>query len=342
MVEPQASLEESVVVEASPRWVTVQVSHGHKFRVGEWMERRFPGSERVGNGRDVVVYGAESPAAVVSAMRGDAHARRFVHAVTACAARVATSEAVARCVVALYDSAGAAMRGCKLVVHGNAAMKRSLIASLPERLDLRPRGHSHCVTVEPVIVDGSDGRFYCGLCAAADEFATDERVLASKRDDHAVSRAYFKLREARDHFDLGRALGDGAAVVDVGASPGGWSQFCLEAGAAAVAAVDPGDVDASLLADARLVHVRAKVEVSGECLAAALRGAGKGSFDACVCDANAHPAAALRLLAPAVCPLLRPGAALPGAFGRAFGQNQKRSGQDTSPFSKLVLGCIDS
>ena len=53
MVEPQASLEESVVVEASPRWVTVQVSHGHKFRVGEWMERRFPGSERIGNGRMV-------------------------------------------------------------------------------------------------------------------------------------------------------------------------------------------------------------------------------------------------------------------------------------------------
>ena len=67
VVEPQASLEESVVVEASARWVTVQVSHGHKFRVGEWMQRRFPGSERVGNGRDVVVYGAESPAAMATA-----------------------------------------------------------------------------------------------------------------------------------------------------------------------------------------------------------------------------------------------------------------------------------
>ncbi|KAH8045202.1 FtsJ-like methyltransferase [Aureococcus anophagefferens] len=281
---------------STAHFASLQVSHGHKFRAQEWMAQRFPEATQCGSGKDVVVFALDDPERVVAAMRRDGHARRFVHAATACHLRVARADAVAGAVVALYD-------GCESLAS------------------------AHCLTVEPVSSGGDVEGYYVGVCAAGDEFATDDAVIASKRDGHAVSRAYFKLREAADVFGFGARLGDGARVVDVGASPGGWSQLCLERGAALVAAVDPGALDASLLdayGGGALVHVRARVQESTAALAAAAAG---GRFDACVCDANAHPAAALRLLAPAVCPLLRRGAALVLTLKQPTATNKHADGE---------------
>ena len=320
---------------STAHFASLQVSHGHKFRAQEWMARRFPEATQCGSGKDVVVFALDDPERVVAAMRRDGHARRFVHAATACHLRVARADAVAGAVVALYDGC-ASLASAKLVVHFDRALKGSLLAALPERLALAPRGHSHCLTVEPVSSGGDVEGYYVGRCLAGDEFATDDAVIASKRDGHAVSRAYFKLREAADVFGFGARLGDGARVVDVGASPGGWSQLCLERGAALVAAVDPGALDASLLetyGGGALVHVRARVQESTAALAAAAAG---GRFDACVCDANAHPAAALRLLAPAVCPLLRRGAALVLTLKQPTATNKHADGEFAEVLAALA------
>ena len=52
----------------------------------------------------------------------------------------------------------------------------------------------------------------------------DPYVAAAKRDGYR-SRAAYKLREIDDRF---RFLKKGARVVDLGSTPGGWAQVCVE------------------------------------------------------------------------------------------------------------------
>ena len=279
--------------------VAVRLPHGHKFRARLWMERRFPAAMLRFNARDVLVFGLSPVSAgdaVVAALRGDPHARRYVHAATACSATPARSREELEAALCAAHGGGRA----KLCCYGcPPGLKSDLLKTLPADLDLGPRGHGSCLTVEAV-----GGGFLVGVCAASREFASDPAVVAAKaaRPD-AVCRAFFKLREASDVWGLDAVLG--GAVVDVGASPGGWSQVCLEAGARLVAAVDPGALDAALRAayPTRLVHVNARVEACD-------LGVLETNFDAVVCDANAHPAAALRALEKTVLPFLKRGAAL--------------------------------
>lgn len=50
--------------------------------------------------------------------------------------------------------------------------------------------------------------------------------FVKKRDQNQkISRAYFKLKEINDSFQL---IGKNSTVLDLGAAPGGWSQYCKE------------------------------------------------------------------------------------------------------------------
>ena len=113
----------------------------------------------------------------------------------------------------------------------------------------------------PWIVRGRRSR---GDAAAATRlFGRDRRasqVPAADAEASAASRAFYKLREAVFRFELPSFK----RVVDVGAAPGGWSQFCLRNGAELVVAVDPAALEVE---DAKLVHVRTRVEDAREALA---------------------------------------------------------------------------
>ncbi|KAH8063435.1 FtsJ-like methyltransferase [Aureococcus anophagefferens] len=300
---------------STAHFASLQVSHGHKFRAQEWMAQRFPEATQCGSGKDVVVFALDDPERVVAAMRRDGHARRFVHAATACHLRVARADAVAGAVVALTTAAKSpppARRPLRPRAQG------SLLAALPERLALAPRGHSHCLTVEPVSSGATPRATTPVYARAGDEFATDDAVIASKRDGHAVSRAYFKLREAADVFGFGARLGDGA-------SPTPARRRRLEPAVPRARRGPrrrrrpgrPRRVAAGRLRRRR-PRPRAR-EGPGVDRAASAPAAAYGG----VCDANAHPAAALRLLAPAVCPCC--GAARPRADAEAaHGDEQTR------------------
>jgi len=87
-----------------------------------------------------------------------------------------------------------------------------------------------------------------------------------------LCRAYDKLAEVVEvHFArwgweaLFMETRDAVVGVDVGASPGGWSQFMLEIGCPKVIAIDPGLLAPELLAaypDERLVHVPYPVQAT--------------------------------------------------------------------------------
>ncbi len=63
----------------------------------------------------------------------------------------------------------------------------------------------------------------------------NDPYVAAARQQGFRSRAAFKLIELDDRFKL---IGRHARVIDLGAAPGGWTQVCVQRGAARVVGVD--------------------------------------------------------------------------------------------------------
>lgn len=108
------------------------------------------------------------------------------------------------------------------------------------------------VQVLSVVVAG--GRAYLGLSRARENlsgWAGGERRLA--RRPGQISRAAFKLEEACEAFGL--RLPPRGKALDLGAAPGGWTQWLRSRGLEVVA-VDPAVLHPSLAADPGVRHVK--------------------------------------------------------------------------------------
>lgn len=128
------------------------------------------------------------------------------------------------------------------------------------------------------------------------------RLGEAGRAAHTVaSRAYYKLREVVASGAVVLPRGREWTAMDVGASPGGWSQYLAEQGASAVYAIDPGLVE---LEHAAVEHVAL---LAGDAVPMLLERGLAGRVDVFVCDMNITPGECLALLRLAL-PLLRPGA----------------------------------
>jgi len=79
--------------------------------------------------------------------------------------------------------------------------------------------------------------------------------IASVSD--AVSRAYFKFNEG--FLWSGIVLGKGDRCLDIGASPGGCSQFLLQQGVR-VLGVDPGAIHPAVLEHPQFTHLRSRIK----------------------------------------------------------------------------------
>lgn len=79
-----------------------------------------------------------------------------------------------------------------------------------------------------------------------------------KWEEGQISRAEFKLLEAMELFQM--KLDDGTHVLDLGAAPGGWTRILRRHGVY-VTAVDPAVLDARLVKDRRITHVRTTAQV---------------------------------------------------------------------------------
>ncbi|RUS46832.1 SAM-dependent methyltransferase [Cohnella sp. AR92] len=112
-----------------------------------------------------------------------------------------------------------------------------------------------------------------------------------RREEGLISRAAFKLLEAEKAFNL--PLKSFVNALDLGAAPGGWTSVLLDRGVK-VTAVDPAEMDESLLLNPHLRHIRKNAaEVSFA----------PGSFDLLVCDMSWDPHHTCRIvseLAPAL------------------------------------------
>ncbi len=77
-------------------------------------------------------------------------------------------------------------------------------------------------------------------------------VMFAKNEEQ-ISRAEYKLLEAFEVFDLD--LRNFRTAIDLGAAPGGWTKVLVEQGLK-VSAIDPADLDPTLLEDKNVTHYK--------------------------------------------------------------------------------------
>jgi 23S rRNA (cytidine1920-2'-O)/16S rRNA (cytidine1409-2'-O)-methyltransferase len=138
------------------------------------------------------------------------------------------------------------------------------------------------------------------VASKAAEPVADDAVLVAEPAHPYVGRGALKLAQALELWPVAMA---GAVVLDVGASTGGFTEVCLEAGAARVYAVDVGrgQLHPRLAADPRVVSLEA---TDARDLTLALV---PESIDVVVCDVSFI---GLAKALPTALALARPGASL--------------------------------
>jgi len=103
--------------------------------------------------------------------------------------------------------------------------------------------------------------FFVGTHIVTDESPIQTRysggILPIALPADAVSRAYFKFNEG--FLWSGIPLGSGDRCLDIGASPGGCSQFLLQQGVRVVG-VDPGAIHPVVLNHPHFTHIRSRVK----------------------------------------------------------------------------------
>ena len=175
-----------------------------------------------------------------------------------------------------------------------------------------------------IVVRRRDAEGRLGLRHGVLTAAEYEAVRALSPEERSAGadvlcRAAFKVLDALQLLaDRGVPIDVSLPAIDVGASPGGWTQALLKHGFARVVSVDPGAMDAALMEGAgdSIEHFAMTAQKAGEELAsrnAALLEAGQpaaAQFGVLVCDVNANARfIAQKLLLP-LAPMLAMGAPL--------------------------------
>lgn len=105
----------------------------------------------------------------------------------------------------------------------------------------------------------SNDRAFLGLSDTADnlsDWAGGERRFAKSKNQ--ISRAEFKIMEAIEVFELNNIKVKNA--LDMGSAPGGWARVLREKFDCRVTAVDPADIDITLVRDKKVSHVKKTIQ----------------------------------------------------------------------------------
>jgi len=174
-------------------------------------------------------------------------------------------------------------------------MKRRLDDLLVERGLAESKTQAKALVMSGRVLSGTER-----LDKPGREYAAD-LPLAVERPPRFVSRGGEKLSAALAHFALGM---DGAHVLDVGASTGGFTDCVLQAGAASVVCVDVGraQLHARLRSDPRVTNIE---KLNARSMTAA--DLPRATFDAVVMDLSFI---SLRSVLEAAWRVLRPGGVL--------------------------------
>ena len=89
-------------------------------------------------------------------------------------------------------------------------------------------------------------------------------------------------------------------AIDIGASPGGWTEFLVEKQNRMVLAIDPGNMDEKLMKNPNVIHINKKMEDSMEIINSYASNTSKYSLDMIVCDMNMDPRDSARICSQVV------------------------------------------
>jgi hypothetical protein len=190
--------------------------------------------------------GAEG--AVLAALKGDLFLHRFCDFAT-----IVTHEFLSFQSLLDWEELSREGVAVKLTVMPNKEKER-LIKELPESVSLTSsdsRTHFLFATSDPrprqkkqAYAPKEEMKYLASLTAAQDTYP----VYSSARyeEDPHICRAYWKLAEV---FSMHPSIFvSGGNAIDVGSSPGGWTESLLENGAGKVIGIDPGAMDERLKA----------------------------------------------------------------------------------------------
>ena len=163
---------------------------------------------------------------------------------------------------------------------------------IPKEIELSP---SERKATHVLYIIRAYNKYYFGVFPSQFAYgylATSTKMEYSQHGDSAISRAYYKLREAflreKDYF---KSIRSGFMALDIGSSPGGWTKYLLDIGAKRVISVDPGELRLDQETMESVVYHQKTIEkciVDGD-----LDGL---LFDIIVCDANMDPEMAVEMI----------------------------------------------
>lgn len=151
-------------------------------------------------------------------------------------------------------------------------LEEKLLRHMDPTFCLDPTGFSHFLSVARL-----DGKYYYGLYPRQFYFRKPE-------GKHPISRSYYKISEAVHRFHI--PLKNDFTVLDVGAAPGGWTEF-MSRRVKRVVAVDPAELDVQRK---NVIHISQMLEDSIEEVEK------YQPFDIILCDINQDPRETARLL----------------------------------------------
>lgn len=160
-------------------------------------------------------------------------------------------------------------------------LEERLLKEMDKKFDLNPKTFSHFLSV---VREGE--KLHYGLCPK------DLFYRKPRRSYEPINKSYYKLREAINRFDV--ELKKDWTVLDVGASPGGWTEY-LSDKVGKIIAVDPGELK---IDEKNIKYIPELVE---DCVAQLKKYA---PFDMIVSDINENPREYSKILKP-VFPLLK-------------------------------------
>ncbi|WP_166241699.1 SAM-dependent methyltransferase [Paenibacillus turpanensis] len=276
----------STNVEAASRWISTSNRGSAVYALEEW-RRLFPGAR----GKHLVpseVLIVEVPLSSNEVLKGlKAEEPVFVRHVQPVLVEVPVASNVEQTVREALDRADLPqLNGQKTAVQVRRTEKAGEDASvgewkasfereLTERYGMIPTVNEAAWIVSVFV---TEEWVWIG-CSTPDENLSDwpGGAIRFRREEGLISRAKFKLLEAEVRFGL--KLDSFSSALDIGAAPGGWTSLLLERDLQ-VTAVDPGQLDASLLSNPRLTYLRKNAaDVKFR----------EGEFDLLVCDMSWSP-----------------------------------------------------
>lgn len=153
-------------------------------------------------------------------------------------------------------------------------IEEKLIAKMDPILTLRPSAgeFSHYLSVVYL-----KGRYYYGVNPS-------EQFFRKPREEDHISRSFYKISEAISRFKI--PLNNEFKVLDIGASPGGWTEY-MSNHVKKVIAVDPADLKVHRK---NVVHYSKRIQNSHKKLHQ------YKPFDIIMCDINQNPQDTVKII----------------------------------------------